>query len=183
MLCEIFEYSDYIPYSELLQTTEWHEKRSCILLRDNNKCTSCDAPPTVNHYDQKLNKVVYIRFGDEEKVILKNGDVIFVPKVHVSAKQFSLHVHHKFYVENRLPWEYQDDELITLCNWCHQDLHDREDIIVYSEDMLRRLMYDACDRCGGAGWFPEYKHVQGGICFKCGGSRYSLPGVKVKKNK
>jgi hypothetical protein len=29
-----------------------------------------------------------------------------------------------------------------------------------------------CARCHGAGGFPEYRHVQNGVCFRCHGSRY-----------
>ncbi len=33
----------------------------------------------------------------------------------------TLHVHHKFYVFGREPWEYENDELITLCWECHEE--------------------------------------------------------------
>jgi hypothetical protein len=26
-----------------------------------------------------------------------------------------------------------------------------------------------CDFCGGKGWLPHFQHVEGGLCFKCGG--------------
>ncbi len=26
-----------------------------------------------------------------------------------------------------------------------------------------------CPRCSGRGYLPQYKHVQGGVCFRCGG--------------
>ena len=29
---------------------------------------------------------------------------------------------------------------------------------------------DVCMRCGGTGYLPEYNHVEGGVCFACGGS-------------
>lgn len=32
----------------------------------------------------------------------------------------TLHVHHKIYLPNRKPWEYEDDCLTTLCKDCHQ---------------------------------------------------------------
>ncbi|NMA54307.1 MAG: hypothetical protein GX952_00065 [Firmicutes bacterium] len=28
----------------------------------------------------------------------------------------------------------------------------------------------ACVRCGGTGYLAQYAHVQGGVCFRCGGS-------------
>lgn len=35
----------------------------------------------------------------------------------------TLHVHHKFYVKGRDPWEYETRELICLCEPCHQEEH------------------------------------------------------------
>lgn len=38
-----------------------------------------------------------------------------------------LHVHHKEYAGDfRPPWEYGDDDLVTLCENCHEDLHRNE---------------------------------------------------------
>lgn len=31
-----------------------------------------------------------------------------------------LHVHHKKYEKDKMPWEYEDDELITVCGECHE---------------------------------------------------------------
>jgi hypothetical protein len=28
-----------------------------------------------------------------------------------------------------------------------------------------------CSRCGGSGWFPHLTHIEGGVCFRCRGSR------------
>lgn len=36
----------------------------------------------------------------------------------------TLHVHHKYYLENHKPWEYGDIALITLCEDCHSWVHD-----------------------------------------------------------
>jgi len=32
-----------------------------------------------------------------------------------------LHVHHLIYLPNKMPWEYKDEYLITLCSACHAD--------------------------------------------------------------
>lgn len=37
-----------------------------------------------------------------------------------------LHVHHKFY-DGRAPWEYEDKDLITLCEDCHNRIHGKSD--------------------------------------------------------
>lgn len=39
-------------------------------------------------------------------------------------KENTLHVHHKYYLENHKPWEYGDNVLITLCEDCHSWVHE-----------------------------------------------------------
>jgi hypothetical protein len=34
-----------------------------------------------------------------------------------------LHVHHKFYIPNKLIWDYNDEWFITLCGTCHENAH------------------------------------------------------------
>src|SRR5690606_29637791 len=34
----------------------------------------------------------------------------------------TLHVHHMYYLKGRMPWEYEDDSLITLCEHCHANV-------------------------------------------------------------
>lgn len=38
--------------------------------------------------------------------------------------ELTLHVHHKQYVKGRLAWEYPNDELVTLCEGCHEVAHE-----------------------------------------------------------
>lgn len=35
-------------------------------------------------------------------------------------KESTLHVHHKYYITDREPWEYPDICLVSLCENCHQ---------------------------------------------------------------
>lgn len=35
----------------------------------------------------------------------------------------NLHVHHKRYEKGRMAWEYNDDDLVTLCGKCHEKVH------------------------------------------------------------
>lgn len=37
----------------------------------------------------------------------------------------TLHVHHKRYFNGREPWEYDNIHLITLCEDCHENVHDK----------------------------------------------------------
>lgn len=37
--------------------------------------------------------------------------------------EMQLQVHHKKYFKGRMPWEYRDDQLIALCEACHEESH------------------------------------------------------------
>ena len=110
-------------------------------------------------------------------VILPNlpVDKLTIHEPLVSTEAIELHVHHKYYVLGRLPWEYEDDALITMCHHCHWQVHQDNEILVYQSgpDGLRETAAQLCTKCSGAGFLPEYRHVQGGICFKCMGNRYT----------
>jgi hypothetical protein len=140
---------DRIPYFELLRTNEWKEKRLKIIQRDNIKCQgpNCLIPPD---------------FGKPDAF----GGVAFNPK-------FVLHVHHKYYVNDWLPWQFPDDALITLCATCHQTLHDNVQVSVYKQigenNFVNIDNFVKCSKCSGSGYLHEYNHVQSGICFDCDG--------------
>lgn len=91
----------------------------------------------------------------------------------ISPKSYIFHVHHKFYILTRLPWEYENSALITFCNWCHSDWHVKNEAPVFKSDTdLIKCNLTLCDRCNGVGIFPEYRKIQNGICFKCKGYKY-----------
>jgi len=45
----------------------------------------------------------------------------------ICGSRKALQVHHQWYVANRMPWDYEDDCLATLCKHCHADVHARAD--------------------------------------------------------
>lgn len=49
----------------------------------------------------------------------------------------SLQVHHFYYFTGRMPWEYPDDMLITLCKYCHEHELQRNKAEWYMLQMLR----------------------------------------------
>ena len=66
----------------------------------------------------------------------------------------TLHVHHKHYHKGRQPWEYEDHELITLCEACHEGIDEEEGRL---KEVLSRLDMDGiCTRPAAismlAGW-------------------------------
>jgi hypothetical protein len=83
-----------------------------------------------------------------------------------------LHIHHKYYTLNKNPWEYPNEALQTLCWKCHEELHKNSTVPVYNSHFELIDNYEACQRCHGAGYFPQFSHVQAGICFQCNGNRF-----------
>jgi hypothetical protein len=43
--------------------------------------------------------------------------------------QSTLNIHHKEYFKGREPWEYNEQQLVCLCEDCHGYLHSREDFL------------------------------------------------------
>lgn len=86
----------------------------------------------------------------------------------------SLNVHHKHYIIGHKAWEYDDEDLVTLCNECHTKVHHAIGAPVYlhKNGYMKEVPLTPCFRCEGTGYFPEYKHVENGICFRCRGARF-----------
>lgn len=42
------------------------------------------------------------------------------------AKEKTLHVHHKTYIKGRMAWDYEEGNLESLCEDCHEKAHDRK---------------------------------------------------------
>lgn len=65
---------------------------------------------------------------DKRKIILKRDN-------HKCTKcncNKSLHLHHTYYLEGKMPWEVPDDCLITLCKTCHEKEHKGKDIKTFA---------------------------------------------------
>ena len=156
-------------------------KRQHIIARDKHCCKKCGKSGT-EWIDGKNVWVDWVVVKDSfidsslRELGWTNKDVVIeveIDELQVidAEKPYHLEVHHKYYLENTLPWQYPDDALVTLCNWCHQEVHDTTVIPVLSNEG-EALGYTPCSRCNGSGSFPEYSHVQSGVCFKCNGARY-----------
>lgn len=86
-----------------------------------------------------------------------------------------LHIHHKYYIKDRNPWEYENEALVTLCADCHQKRHNTTNIPLYSsEKELLTSNLPMCSRCQGRGYIPQYHYYCEGICFKCFGEGVCL---------
>lgn len=94
------------------------------------------------------------------------------------CRKYSLnnHVHHTYYIKDKLPWEIDDDALLTLCQNCHIKIHQTTEIKVYKLNYNGILEESpntncVCTRCNGSGYLPQYDYYENGICFECRGER------------
>jgi hypothetical protein len=46
-------------------------------------------------------------------------------------KETELHIHHIFYRKGKNPWEYNDNELVTYCKYCHLIVEKYKDFVVF----------------------------------------------------
>lgn len=186
--------NEFITYSEKLKTYEWRNKRNYIVNRDNHSCNKCKSKPTefqngryvrkktekeIREYKEYFGKLWFESVKEEYKEIydpenppwfLQNEDRI--PLNHEPNPTF-LHVHHKYYVLNNLPWEYPNEALVTLCQNCHQNLHNETEIEVFTdENKTTKVEIIICEKCNGSGYLPEFHYYEKGICFSCNGEKY-----------
>lgn len=103
---------------------------------------------------------------DVFQFITKNKSIIIRKE---SATTPVLNIHHKSYIMNRLAWEYDNSNLITLCENCHEEEHIQQEIPLYDENLNLISHIETCDRCNGLGYIKQYNYYHNGICFKCEG--------------
>ena len=68
-------------------------------------------------YKDKLKDPRWIEF--RKRVYKKDGYKCTI----CGTKDRPLNAHHRFYKKGLEPWDYNIDDLDTLCNWCHESLH------------------------------------------------------------
>lgn len=86
-----------------------------------------------------------------------------------------LNVHHRYYIHPRYAWVYDNSALISLCKNCHTLVHLTMAPLIYvkrQDGGFIVMNFTPCFRCNAAGYFPEYKRIENGICFRCRGERY-----------
>jgi 5-methylcytosine-specific restriction endonuclease McrA len=174
-----------IPYNEQLTKNEWKVKRQKIIKRDKGICQQCLNFCTYDYLPNYLNpdksgitKIILTEKKRWQKVRIPifNDTIEFEETIfdfeQVQNPLFA-HVHHKYYVLNSMAWEYPDEALILLCNKCHFKFHSENIIPIYTDHKLKdSIKFTPCQRCNGAGIFPEFSHIQNGICFRCNGNRF-----------
>jgi hypothetical protein len=179
-------YDGKVPYHIQLETKEWCDKRNKIIIRDKNTCQNCHGR-CIDDYNPKfvynINKLFSEPSIYEEVELIKTIKIPFTTDfIEYKAIDMELvpilnplfpHVHHKYYIIDNLAWDYPNDALILFCHKCHLSYHKDNIVPVYkSMDLNDKIEMKPCFRCNGAGHFPEYKHVENGVCFQCKGARY-----------
>lgn len=182
-LIELYKDDEYIPYAQYLRTNFWKTKRLEVLDRDKFKCQTCGGYDTTTRKSKAGE--VSLEWSDVEIILWTdmNGNEHMSFPTRPSGKpdkSYNLQVHHKKYIINKLPWGYENKDLITLCNYCHSDEHKRNNTPIYDENGTLIIEHPDCSKCAGRGYIPEYNHVQGGICFKCGGTGFNLLFINKK---
>lgn len=101
----------------------------------------------------------------------------FLIYIQTPIQMSGLNIHHKYYIYNHSPWEYENDALITLCENCHKNRHEKSKIPIYNSNKEFIGYTTICPKCGGSGYLSQYSHIEHGICFNCGGE-----GVILNEN-
>ena len=102
-----------IPYFELLEVEEWKQKR-----KEHPK-----EEVFVNHVILNSGSLMPLLFTEHHTMTDRR---IILPDL--TPNSIYINVHHKFYIHEKLPWEYEDADLITICNLCHIDIHRKKKI-------------------------------------------------------
>ena len=123
--------------------------------------------------EMEYNEQLMIAEKEKRRMITEIGFAFALPNPDNMLFPLFLHVHHHYYILNNLPWEYDDNALITYCQECHQNFHDNNKPEVYlNADLLNVKNLNKCLRCNGSGFLHEYYYVENGICFRCKGKKY-----------
>ena len=135
----------------------------------NNNCEIIVSETFVAKIICKDGYIAYVLFHKEDEL-----NDLKLYKVYIQKSQLVLQVHHKHYMMDKKAWEYEDEDLVTLCQDCHSKLHQLIPVKAYAKvnEQMVVMNYTPCHRCHGTGYFPEYRNIQDGICFRCGGARF-----------
>jgi|GEM_PF-3562369 len=128
--------------------SNWDEKRLVILKRDNYTCQICGQfnPElgTVEFYDKTDGNVEFHEYENHPDPYQANYLISQTRTGFTFNINFGncwpvfpiMQVHHKKYINGKEKWEYENDDLITLCKKCHFNFHLNESVPIYSADNI-----------------------------------------------
>jgi hypothetical protein len=144
------------------------DKKSVLLLKGMEK----EAVPVLkrkNDIDIMKLKFGY-KYGPKVEFVFPTIKRFAVPEDCDLSSEQDLNVHHKYYLNGKLAWEYKNEALISLCANCHQKEHKNNEIFVYAINGETLGKVEICNRCNGSGVLKEYNYYKGGVCFQCFGT-------------
>lgn len=79
-------------------------------------------------------------------------------------EETTLHIHHKSYAANKKPWEYEDSNLVTLCEHCHtfvEQIKPTSNKINFDKALAHKKIKDSgffiCAEIGGNAFMATFK--------------------------
>jgi len=112
---------------------------------------------------------------DNFEVVVDTENIYFVEDaadMKAYLKQSKLHVHLKCHRKGIEIWEHSNEEYTTLCNICHNTVHQNQFIPYYNEKGDDFELLTPCHKCEGSGYLATHKHIDNGICVECDGRGY-----------
>ena len=125
-------------------------------------CTNVDIVNCQSWFDSALVAEIISGEGESVPIVYQTEadlkDMSF-PRIYIQEAPIVLQVHHKRYYTGMLAWEYDDSDLVTLCQECHSKIHKLFPVQVFinNNGILKVMNYTPCERCNGTGYFPEYE--------------------------
>ncbi|HRI35027.1 MAG TPA: hypothetical protein PLD02_14860 [Saprospiraceae bacterium] len=137
---------------------QWLEKRKIIIARDNYTCQNADC----NTFDPSSGEVQFLGENDDWQLHYYDNRYGSVYRLSSSLKNLTveidfgwgtwlvhpiLQVHHLNYIQSKAVWEYEDQDLITLCRECHKSIHDQRELPILdsSGQLLRTQKFEPQD--------------------------------------
>lgn len=187
MRLKLNQHHQGIPFKSHLSITDLREHKNLVLLlqfvRKNHFTYPYVATLGKINFDSELNDLVnndiifnYLwrkNFVKSPELDIDLEGIYILDEKECSESAYSknhilLEVHHKCYRRNLPIWAQSNDEYVTLCNVCHDIIHENQNIPFF--DVYENIEpISDCGRCNGKGYLPHYRHVQNGVCFKCTG--------------
>lgn len=185
----MFYYDEEDDYADRLKSIEWQQKRFEIFNNFNFKCANneCGRFATFSMVmGRGINQTKHYSIGNSIRETLMFFKSLRIPFTTINNFEYNnttvnrviLDLHHRYYIQGRKPWEYDDDCFLPLCRECHNNVHLNQAIPLYQENssnseiINENLQLIQCDRCHGEGYISRYQHIQNGICFKCWGDGF-----------
>ena len=156
---ELVRKNEPFTYYELLNTYEWSNLRERIIVQYSGRCNDCKEYGTVERKG---------KFYEDRKYSMEASLI-----GSLKEKSRRVEVHHEYYVKDTLPWNYDFECYVLLCNYCHYNRHREGKILIYEDrSRTKPLNLKPCEKCKGSGHIGKYWYWREGICFRCDGYGY-----------